>query len=279
MTAPTPTNWSSTARTRAERKWRAEWSAFTQPASDLMWARLADAPPSHLLDLASGTGDPALLFARQVASAQVMATDLAPDILSIGEAVALSEGLRNIEFRQASADALPFADSSFDAITCRWGVMFFPDLPAALRECRRALRTAGRVVFLAWGAIDEQPFFLHTVGALRRHIGLPLEESEDEPTPFRFRRPRKLAGALTAAGFADVRAAEHTLEFAWPGTPREPWTFWTEITSSYRAPLDSLTEDERRSLGDRAEAAFRQYYDGAAVRVPARVVLATGVRP
>lgn len=279
MTAPTPTNWNNAARTQAERKWSAKWSAFTQPASDLMFAELRPHRPSALLDLASGTGEPALFFARQLPDARVTATDLSTDILSVGEEAARRGARSNIAFRPADATALPFADSSFDAVTCRWGVMFFPDLHAALRECRRVLRTVGRVVFLAWGAIDEQPFFLHTVGALRSHIGLPLEESEDEPTPFRFRRPEKLAGALTSVGFADVRAAEHTLAFAWPGTPREPWTFWTEITSSYRAPLDSLAEGERRSLGDRAEAAFRQYYDGTAVCVPARVVLATGVHP
>ncbi|MGH9796101.1 MAG: class I SAM-dependent methyltransferase [Candidatus Acidiferrales bacterium] len=244
-----------------------------------MFACLADAPPSRLLDLASGTGEPALFFARSLPGAQVTATDLAADILTVGEELARSASQANIEFRQASADSLPFADCTFDAITCRWGAMFFPNLRAALRECRRVLQPAGRIVMLAWCAIGEQPFFLHTVGTLRKQLGLPLEESEDEPNPFCLRRPEKLAEALTSAGFGDVSAQSHTLEFAWPGPPREPWTFWTEISSSYRAPLDSLTEDERRSLGESAEAAFRRFYDGTAVRVPARVMLATGVRP
>lgn len=279
MTVPTPTNWNSKARAQAERMWRAKWSAFTQPASDLMLSELAPHRIRALLDLASGTGEPALFFARQMPAAHVTATDLATDVLSIGEEIARSTGQQNIEFRQASADTLPFADSSFDAVTCRWGVMFFPDMPAALGECRRVLRPRGRVIFLSWGAIEEHPFFLHTVGALRAHLGLPLQEPEDEPTPFRFRRPEKLAAALMDAGFSEAHAAEHTLPFVWPGQPREPWSFWTAITSSYRAPLDSLTEDERRALGDSAEAAFRAYYDGNAVRVPARVVFATGVRP
>lgn len=280
MASPTPTNWSSAHRTAAERKWNAKWCAFTQPANELMLRLLGSQRPAALLDVATGTGEPAVTFARHFGPAtQITGVDLATEILEVAGEHARAAGVANVKFQTAFADALPFTAGTFDALTCRWGVMFFPDTAAALREFLRVLRPGGRAVIAAWGPIQEQPFFLHTVGVMRLHMGEPLTEPDDVPSPFRFSRPEKLHAALQAAGFAAVDSGIETLQFEWPGPARELWTFWTEITSNYRAPLDSLSAADREALGHRAEAHFREYFDGHSVRMPAKVVWATGVRP
>jgi ubiquinone/menaquinone biosynthesis C-methylase UbiE len=64
---------------------------------------------------------------------------------------AQARGLSNMEFRAADAEQLPFADSSFDRVTCRFGLIFFPDVPKALVEIRRVLKRGGRFSGLGTG--------------------------------------------------------------------------------------------------------------------------------
>ncbi|MFC7541661.1 class I SAM-dependent methyltransferase [Siccirubricoccus deserti] len=64
--------------------------------------------------------------------------------------------------------ALPFADQGFDAVLCQFGVMFFPDRPAAFREARRVLKPGGRFLFNCWGSIDDNPVVAVTIDALAR---------------------------------------------------------------------------------------------------------------
>src|ERR1700681_2121206 len=158
--------WTGDRTVAAWRKWHAQIAAFTQGATEAILESAHLRPGMRVLDLASGVGDPALSIAREVApSGRVTATDLGPGMMSLAEELARKKGLTNIEFRVASADSLPFPDASYDAVTCRFGVMFFPDPGAALRECLRVLKPGGRATFVAWGP-KEQPFFAVTSGVL-----------------------------------------------------------------------------------------------------------------
>src|SRR5439155_5325472 len=116
-------------------------------------------PGLDVLDLASGTGEPALTLAPLVLpGGTVTATDLLPEILAVAEEQAAQQGRANLRCGVADAGDLPFADASFDRVTCRFGVMFFPDVPRALREVCRVLRPGGRAAFTAWGPAAEQTF-------------------------------------------------------------------------------------------------------------------------
>src|SRR5690606_2241998 len=89
---------------------------------------------ARVLDLASGAGEPAIPIARAVGpSGEVVATDLVPEMLKGARRRAAEEGLANIRFEQADMEALPFADESFDAVTCRIGLMYAPDPLRALK--------------------------------------------------------------------------------------------------------------------------------------------------
>jgi ubiquinone/menaquinone biosynthesis C-methylase UbiE len=104
--------------------------------------------PGRVLEIAAGTGVVTRELARTLpASTTIVATDLNQPMLD--QAIARGTS-RPVEFRASDAMHLPFDDASFDAVVCQFGVMFFPDKPAALQEARRVLRPGGAFVFNAW---------------------------------------------------------------------------------------------------------------------------------
>src|SRR5258708_18744611 len=204
--------WTGHETVAAWRKWHDRIATFTRGATEAILETAQLRPGLRVLDLASGVGDPALSIAAKVTpSGRVTATDLGPGMISLAEELARKKGLTNIEFREASAESLPFADESYDALTCRFGIMFFPDLPRALRECLRVLKPGGRVVFVAWGK-KEQPFFTTTAGIILKHVPLPPPAPDpDGPSPFMFVERDRLRRALQDAGFGNVHEEDRII--------------------------------------------------------------------
>ena len=127
-----------------------------QAATDLLLATLRLRPGMRILDVASGPGEPAISLAAAIApDGHVTATDLVPEMLAAAEEHARARDVANIAFQHADAEALPFADGSFDAVTCRFGVMLFPDTRRALGEIRRVLKPDGQFVAMVWGPREQ----------------------------------------------------------------------------------------------------------------------------
>lgn len=109
-------------------------------------------PGMKVLDLASGTGEPAITIAECVGpTGSVTAVDQSAELLRIAEERAKNKELDNVSIRRADAHSLPFADKTFDLATCRFGVMFFTEARQALTELRRVLKPGSRACFAAWG--------------------------------------------------------------------------------------------------------------------------------
>ncbi len=209
-------DWSGGAA--AWRKWNPQFVVLSRAATAAIIQAAGVTAGMQVLDLASGTGEPALSLAEAVgAQGHVTATDLALEMLLITEEYARQRGLTNLTCKPADAEALPFPDQSFDVVTCRFGVMFFPNPGQAFHEIRRVLKPGGRATFVAWGALDQNPYFTTTVGVFMRHVQLPPPPL-DTPTPFTFARTGTLSAALQEAGFTQVagRDPQHSLEF--PGS-------------------------------------------------------------
>jgi SAM-dependent methyltransferase len=128
---------------------------FEPYAADL-GKRLASRKLSRVLELAAGTG----VVTRALAGAlpedvAIVGTDLNQAMLDQAAAVGTR---RAVEWRQADAMKLPFADGAFDAVVCQFGVMFFPDKAKAFAETRRVLRPGGIFIFNVWDRIEENEF-------------------------------------------------------------------------------------------------------------------------
>ena len=105
-------------------------------------------PGERVLDLATGTGITAV--AARERGAKVTGVDLTPELLAVAREKARGEGFDDIDFLEGDAEALPFANASFDVVVSTCGHMFAPDQARVAAEIARVTRPGGRVVFLAW---------------------------------------------------------------------------------------------------------------------------------
>ncbi|HFQ13429.1 MAG TPA: methyltransferase domain-containing protein, partial [Gammaproteobacteria bacterium] len=128
----------------------------------------------RLLDIASGTGEPAISAARIVGdSGRVIGTDLVEEMLAVARENAESEHLANIDFHCCDAEMLELAAGSFDAVTIRWGLMFMPEPEACLVAAHRALKQDGRICVACWGAPERNPFVGLLMQALSHYMEVP----------------------------------------------------------------------------------------------------------
>ncbi len=272
--------WTGERTVAAWRKWHAQIAAFTRGATDAILEAAQLRPGMRVLDLASGVGDPALSIAAEVGpSGRVTASDMGPGMISLAEKLARKKGLPNIEFREANAESLPFADSSYDVLTCRFGIMFFPDLAKALRECFRVLKPGARAAFVAWGK-KEQPFFAATAGILLKHVPVPPPPPDpDAPNITMFGQSDRLRHALEAAGFINVHEEARIVPGTWPGPLEEFWEQFTEVAAPFRPLIEQLTPEKKAAAVAEILAALRKFWNGKELTLPLEIVTGAGSRP
>jgi ubiquinone/menaquinone biosynthesis C-methylase UbiE len=129
-------------------------------------------PGERVLDVGCGTG----IVARQVASrlgarGAVTGVDLSPSMLAVARATAAREGVA-IEWREGSAEQLPFPESSFDLVLCQFALMFFANKAAALAEMRRVVTGNGRVLVSVWQCLDRHPFYQTLHNVIQQRLGM-----------------------------------------------------------------------------------------------------------
>lgn len=175
---------------------------------------------SRVLDLCSGTGDLALTMARRGRPAEVVATDFTPEMLAIAEQkAALRPVPVPLTFGLADAQALPFADESFDVVTVGFGVRNLPDRAANFHEVRRVLKPGGRYLVLEMTRPPFVPFralyhwYLRTVVPWVGGVVSGNREAYRylNASILEFPTQMALAAELHAAGFESVRYRNLTL--------------------------------------------------------------------
>jgi SAM-dependent methyltransferase len=268
-------NWGNQYRLVASEKWKAKSAAMGQPVTNALVDYARPVEGMRVLDLASGTGEPAISLAGRVGSqGHVTALDLSADLLAIAQKRADARGLKNFSVRQADAHSLPFPENSFDLATSRFGVMFFRNPEGALRELRRVLRPGARACFLAWGSFD-QPYWQSMMGVVHRHVGGPLLEPGG-PDPFRFAEAGSLSKVLRSAGFKDIEEENRTLPWTWPGPAEEVWEQNRTVAVPFRAMLDRVPESQWTQIHAEVHEAVNKFSDGESIAFGASVVLASG---
>src|SRR3981189_859379 len=271
--------WTGERTVAAWRKWQAQIAAFTRGATEAILEAAHLRPGMRVLDLASGVGDPALSIAAEVApSGRVTATDIGPGMISLAEELARKRGITNIEFREASAESLPFPDESYDVLTCRFGVMFFPDLPKALRECFRVLKPGGRAAFVAWGR-KEQPFFTTTAGIVLKHVPVPPPPPDpDGPSMFMFGERDRLRRPPEAPAVRNVHEEDRIVAGRWASSVEEYWEQFKEVAAPFRPLIEQLTPEKMAQAQAEIFAALKKFWNGKELNMPLEIIIGTGIR-
>lgn len=227
---------------------RALGPALFQPFARHLAPLAAALAPQRVLELAAGTGIATRELVGALPSASITATDL--NAAMVGWA---AERIPGPTWLQADAQSLGFPDASFDLVVCQFGVMFFPDKPAAFAEAARVLAPGGKVLLAVWDTVDTSPF----PAALVESLAVVL--SEDPPSfvvrvPHGYADPDLVKADLRTGGLEPERfdrvvltgratSARDLAEGFCLGTP-------LRFALQERGPLDELT----RAVADDLEA-------------------------
>src|SRR6476646_3863677 len=132
---------------------------------------------SRAVDVGCGWGDTAIELARKVGpGGRVLGLDCCDAFLEKGRADAASAGLANLEFVAADVETYPF-EPEFDFVFSRFGMMFFANPVAAMRNVRRALKPGGTLMFITWRALDDNPFLGVPKTIVSRFLPPPGDEA------------------------------------------------------------------------------------------------------
>lgn len=124
------------------------------PVGKALLSALKAQPGDHVIDLASGTGEPALTLAQQQPQVKITGSDAAEGMVKVAQKKAQQRQLNNINFETMSAEALIYEDNSFDKALCRFGVMLFNDPQQGLNEISRVLKPGGHFAFAVWSTVE-----------------------------------------------------------------------------------------------------------------------------
>jgi SAM-dependent methyltransferase len=240
------------------------------PFAEDMAGRLSGMASGHVLELAAGTG--ALTYALAATlppGMRITATDLNPAMLAQARTHA---GSQQISWQEADAQALPFAERTFHAVLCQFGVMFFPDKQAAFRQALRVLRPGGRLLFNVWG--QREGTVQHEASLA---VGQALERDPATLLAPPYNDVEAVTADLTEAGFSAV-AAEPVERRSFSASAYE-----AAVASCHggllRAAIERDAPDRLAEITEQAAAAIAARFGDGAVEAPLYAIVFTAQRP
>jgi enediyne biosynthesis protein CalE5 len=243
-----------------------------------MLERAALRPGEAVLELACGPGGVGLAAAERVApGGQVVVSDVVAEMTGIAAARAAERGLDNVRAAVLDLEEIDQADTSYDAVLCREGLMFAVDPERAGREAYRVLRPGGRVAVSVWGPRAENPWLGVVFDAVTAHTGLPVPPP-GLPGPFALGDRDRLCGILTAAGFGAVRVEELAVPLRAPSFEAW-WTRTASVAGPLAAILARMPAPALEALTEHLRHAVAGYATPSGIELPGLVLLASGRKP
>ena len=231
-----------------------------------------------VLDIATGPGEPALTIAALVGpEGKVFAIDPVVEMIEAARRAAERLGFSNAQFDVASVGSLPFPANTFDAVTSRFGVMFFSSPVDAVSEMLRVLKPGRKVALAVWHLAERNPFHYTLSRVLDRYIP-SSPPAPDAPDAFRFADPGKLQHVLADAGAADP--CERLLQFTVqaPISAEDFLSLRCEMSEKLREKVAKLSSEQLTQVKRQALEALRSYSTDGGMNFPAEVLIVSGTK-
>jgi ubiquinone/menaquinone biosynthesis C-methylase UbiE len=249
------------------KKWDELTMDFLKPMGDEIIASIKPSGNENILDIAAGTGEPGLTIATMLQGGKVTITDLSGDMLLIAKENAARRGIYNIETTACDVCELPFADNSFDSISCRFGFMFFPDMQLAANEMLRVLKPGGKIATSVWNIPEKNFWVTATMGTINKNMELP-PPPPGAPGMFRCCKPGLMKELFEKAGFKNITEKEVAAKLN-SGTVETYWNMMTEIGAPIVAALSKADDAMRQKIK-------KEVFELVSLRYPGNVAIDAG---
>jgi SAM-dependent methyltransferase len=234
----------------------------------------------RVLDVGCGCGQTTVELARRVGpTGAVTGIDISTTMLQRAAARAREVGATQVRCENADAQTHRFAPDSFDLLFSRFGVMFFVDPAAAFANLRTALRPGGRLAFVCWQAVQQNPWMLVPLMAAAQHMTLPPMPGPDAPGPFAFANSERVRDILSRAGFTEIgfEAVDETLTVGGGAGLDETVEFLQHIGPAAAAMRDAPPE-QRVAVAGAVREAVAPFLTPHGVRMPSAAWIVTARR-
>ena len=219
------------------KKWDELTMDFLKPMGDEIIRLLKPGGTDMILDVASGTGEPGLTIATMLRGGMVVATDLAEGMLEVAFDNAARRGIKNFEIIACDVCELPFPDNTFDAISCRLGFMFFPDMLLAAKEMVRVLKPGGRIAATVWNEPEKNLWASTIMGIINKNMQL-APPTREAPGLFRCAKSGFVADLFKQAGLKNISETEVRGKLN-TGNRKVYWNYMTEVVAPVAAALSN----------------------------------------
>jgi ubiquinone/menaquinone biosynthesis C-methylase UbiE len=250
------------------RRYDAIESRLSAPLSERMLDLAGLQPGMHVLDLATGRGEPALRAASRVGSeGSVLGVDPSGAMLRMAREAADRDGLTNLELREGKAESLDdLPRSHFHAATVRWGLMYMEAPIAALATAHRALVPEGVLVAALWVQPERASFFTPPRRLYERYRPLPALDPE-APGMFRYADLERVVRDFNGAGFTLDHVEDMEVPLFEAETGEEVVAWVRALGSGMGQLLDDLPENEQRAWEQDLTAEVERTRTGGLIRL------------
>ncbi len=272
------------------RKYGKDMFKWLAPVSDQLIRSTGIRIGQTVLDVATGTGRPALTIAKTVGpNGKVVGVDLSPEMLDVANEEAAYLGLTNVVFQVVNDESLSmFSDNTFDSVVCRNGLMFMPDPVKALKAFLRVLKPGGKASVTVWGSPDKSPVMGVVMTTISKHVPPDLEKlpsttaapRDTSGGPFSIPSVDILCDYFLKAGFSDFKAEKIEVTVAQTDTAEQLWQGMTEVTGFLVLLLSKLPEEKKLAIkNDVIDSLNKIFPFGGPVKFTGELILGTATKP